>query len=369
MPVMNTVAPLSCTLYPLGGHEPMAAAPWPAEGVTVRWLRPEDALDHDLCRSLSGLAGLPATHATWCCPVPDPALPPHSRTLVAASDGLVVGRAVLEAPYHPYCELVNLCVRPDYRRRGVATAIVAEGLRVARALGLKYMVLQTELDSPATRIYERAGFLRATRCGMQRMIHLLDAPLVGLFLADHPGAELASAPAADLGERWWRLAWTDGADSVELLLHGGSCQFDSDGSQPVVQAARWVSGDRGLAARIDAPPEVCRGAVMDGGNGALIANEPSGLRITLRNLGAHALTVAVRAMLLPHTAIVAEHALAAPQIELGPGEEAIATLAIRVEHSFPCDHQRFCSYPSVPSTAEICWEGRSVLLSAAARVR
>jgi len=367
--MMNLTTPLSRTLCPIETLELAAPAPWPPEGIAVRWLRPEDEFDHDLCRRLSGLAGLPKAHAAWQRHRPDPARPPHCRTLVGTVDGLLVGRAVLEAPWHPYCELVNLCVRADYRRRGVATAIVAESIRLVRAMGLKYMVLQTDREGPAIDLYARAGFLRATVGEMQRMIHLLDVPLVSGFLLDHPQATLESEAAGDWGERWWRLAWREGDDCVELLLHGGSSQFDSDGLQAVVQAAQFVRGDTGLAARVDMPAEVVRGAVIDAGNGKLVPNGPAEMTVTLHNLGAQSLTLVVRAVLPESTALVGEHAQAPPRVELGPGEEATVALGLRAEHDFACDHLRFLSYPSTPFTVEVCWEGGSVLLSAAVRVR
>ncbi|MFQ5810216.1 MAG: GNAT family N-acetyltransferase, partial [Armatimonadota bacterium] len=235
----------------LAGIAVAAAPDDPGGNVVVRELRPADEFDHKLCRRLAGLSGLPKQHTVW--PRLWSSLEDHGdRTLVGTVDGLVVGRAVLEAPYHPYCELVNLYVRPDYRGRGVATAIVRESIRRARGMGLKYMVLQEFGDSPGAHgIYEKAGFLRATVGEMQRLIHLLDVPLVSMLVQDHPDAEFVTEPAPELGECWWRLLWRSGDDYAALFLHGGSCQYDSDGFQPVVQACELARGEVGLEARAD----------------------------------------------------------------------------------------------------------------------
>ena len=266
---------------------------------------------------------------------------------------------------------MNLCVRPDYRRRGVATAIVGESVRRAREMGFKYMVVQEDRDSPAAHgIYEKAGFLNATVGEMQRLIHLLDVPLVSTFVHGRPDAEFVTEAAPEFGERWWRLLWQSGNDYVALFLHGGSCQFDSDGYQPVVQACEFLCGDVGLMARVEMAPEVQRGEMVDLGEGGLVRNAPADMAIVVENCGAQTFTGVIRAVLLPDTQVVGECVISVPHIELEPGESTTEHLAIRVRHEFICcDGQRFCSYPSAPFTVEICWEGGSILLSAAVKVR
>ena len=92
------------------------------------------------------------------------------------------------------------------------------------------------------------------------------------------------------------------------------------------------------------------------------------LLVTVQNLSDHAFSGAVRAMLLPETEVAGEASLEAPALELGPGERATVALPIQVTHHFRCDFLRFGSYPSVPMTAEICWDQGSVLLSVAVKV-
>lgn len=320
--------------------------------VEVRPLEERDTLDHDVCRRLAREKARPGRHLSW----PRAALIQGSVTLVGVVGGLVVGRAVLEAPYQPYCELVNLCVRPDYRGQGVATAIVRESVRRARSLGLKYMVLQESLEGPAAHgIYVKAGFLPATAGEMRRMIRLLDAPLVSMLLREHPGAAFTSEPAHEFGSRWWRLAWRAAEQAVALYLHGGSCQSDSNGLQPVVQACEYCSPEVSFEARVDTESEVARGRATS-------------LVTTIRNAGADCFTGVVRALLVPDTEVEGPASVEAARVELQPGTQAEVPIPVRIGHEFACDHQRFACYPSAPFTVELCWEGGSVLLSAAVKV-
>jgi putative acetyltransferase len=62
-----------------------------------------------------------------------------------------------------FAELKRMYVRPQYRRRGVARALVAKLEEEARARGVKSLNLETgDAQKPAIRLYESAGFIR---CG------------------------------------------------------------------------------------------------------------------------------------------------------------------------------------------------------------
>lgn len=85
---------LLCTLMGLALTE--TARPRENE-VAVRELRPPDDFDHLLATRLAGLRGLPTSHAAW------PRLWTTARdysgpVLVGTVNGLLVGRAILEAP-------------------------------------------------------------------------------------------------------------------------------------------------------------------------------------------------------------------------------------------------------------------------------
>jgi acetyltransferase len=58
-------------------------------------------------------------------------------------------------------EVQKLMVHRDARRRGVAAQLMAALERVARDEGLRLLVLDTEVDSPAETFYRALGFQRA----------------------------------------------------------------------------------------------------------------------------------------------------------------------------------------------------------------
>jgi GNAT superfamily N-acetyltransferase len=323
----------------------------------VRDLQPAEEFDHNLCRRLAGEAELPTKHAVW--PAVWPNLDEYLRheTLVAVQNELIVGRAILEARYQPCCELVNLCVRPDCRNQGAGTALVNEAIKRARSMGFKYMFVQENLDdAEAHNIYLKAGFLMATKGNMQRLIRLLDVPVVSNFLTLHPSATFTPEPAAQLGDRWWRLSWREGESSVALYLHGGSCQGDSDGFQPVVQAFDRADGGMSISASAEASEkEMVRGETV------------SKLTMTVQNQADKPFKGVVRAVLLPDTEVVGEPAAPVP-VELVAGESQVVDIQVRVTAGFDRGTTKFLSYRSAPLTLELCWEKGSVLLSVAVKV-
>jgi ribosomal protein S18 acetylase RimI-like enzyme len=58
-------------------------------------------------------------------------------------------------------EIQKLLVHSAYRRRGLATALMAAAEEEAQKLGRSLIVLDTEQDSYAERLYERLGYCRA----------------------------------------------------------------------------------------------------------------------------------------------------------------------------------------------------------------
>lgn len=354
MPAMLVV--LAAALL-LSAASTMAATDRPVADLDVCILKDTEQFDHDLCRRLAGEAypALPRQHGLW--PVLYRSFEDYQRneTLVAVSDGLIVGRAILEARYHPYCELVNLCVRPDHRNRGVATAIVREAISRARSMGFKVMTVQEYLqDAQAHVIYLQAGFLPATRGDMQRLIKLLDVPVVSNFLTSHPEAQFISEAAPDRGPRWWRLTWQDGGSHATLYLHGGSCQGDSDGFQPVLQGGELVDGAVSMSANVEvSEKEVARGGALD-------------LTMTVQNHGQEPFKGVVRAVLLPNTQVATDQPPL--PVDLAPDEEKAFSLPVHIGEDFDMGTQGFLSYRSAPLTLELCWEDGSLLLSAAVKI-
>lgn len=78
----------------------------------------------------------------------------------------VVGNASLyRAGVHPYLGqgwmIANVAVHPDYRRQGIAQALMKETLNLAHRRSGKWVILQVENDnSGAIQLYERLGFKR-----------------------------------------------------------------------------------------------------------------------------------------------------------------------------------------------------------------
>jgi ribosomal protein S18 acetylase RimI-like enzyme len=92
-----------------------------------------------------------------------------TELIVAEHSGRVVGAVALAANGGPYAELAGpgeavfrmLVVDPDWRGQGVATALVGECLRRARAAGQRRMIISSERTMHAAhRLYRRLGFTR-----------------------------------------------------------------------------------------------------------------------------------------------------------------------------------------------------------------
>ena len=91
-------------------------------------------------------------------------LQPDSHVfLTAETGGAVVGYVgmlyVLDEGY-----ISNVAVRPDYRRRGVAEALLAALEARGRALMLSFLTLEVrESNAPAVALYEKRGYRMAGR--------------------------------------------------------------------------------------------------------------------------------------------------------------------------------------------------------------
>ena len=78
--------------------------------------------------------------------------------LVAEEDGRFAGymglQYVLDEGY-----ISNVCTAPEFRRRGVASALIDETVTRAAALGLSFLSLEVRRSNePAIRLYEAWGF-------------------------------------------------------------------------------------------------------------------------------------------------------------------------------------------------------------------
>ncbi|MCP4540905.1 MAG: GNAT family N-acetyltransferase [Chloroflexi bacterium] len=76
---------------------------------------------------------------------------------LARLDGQPAGVAMLTPPFDAITEAVGIATHESFRRKGVASALTAQAVRVAFDQGVKVVCL-TAADERAGRLYERAGF-------------------------------------------------------------------------------------------------------------------------------------------------------------------------------------------------------------------
>lgn len=97
---------------------------------------------------------------------------PHSLYFVAEEAGTILGYAcywyVLDES-----QLVNIGVRKDARRRGIAACLVEAGLAAAAGHGMRSMYLEVRVSNlPAQALYRSFGFaVKALRRGVYEMPH------------------------------------------------------------------------------------------------------------------------------------------------------------------------------------------------------
>jgi predicted N-acetyltransferase YhbS len=124
---------------------------------SIRLARPEDA---EAVRQVSEEAFAtvrsvyrpnPAAHANLS------AMAPSLERLVAEVDGQVVG-TVRFGLFDGTLRIVGLCVLPQYRRQGVARALIEELASVAKGKGCGTLALYTITKTGNVAIFERLGF-------------------------------------------------------------------------------------------------------------------------------------------------------------------------------------------------------------------
>jgi ribosomal-protein-alanine N-acetyltransferase len=83
--------------------------------------------------------------------------------LLLARDGdTPVGFAMLRSVVDE-AELLLIAVRPRYRRRGVAAALLSQAAEHARGVGIDTLHLEVRDGNPALDLYRAAGFLQVGR--------------------------------------------------------------------------------------------------------------------------------------------------------------------------------------------------------------
>ena len=86
-------------------------------------------------------------------------MPPNGYVFLAKIDGAVAGMAAIRKLNETTCELKRLYVRPDFRGRGLARALMMHRLSLAQELGYA----TARLDSPifstsAHELFKSVGF-------------------------------------------------------------------------------------------------------------------------------------------------------------------------------------------------------------------
>jgi ribosomal protein S18 acetylase RimI-like enzyme len=109
----------------------------------------------------------------------------HADTLVAESDGRVIGMLHLQVSRFGYAEL-GISVDRDRRGRGVASALMRAAIEHARGQGLHKLSLEVfPGNEPALALYRRFGFVeegRRVRHYRRLNGELWDAIVMGLEL-------------------------------------------------------------------------------------------------------------------------------------------------------------------------------------------
>ena len=83
---------------------------------------------------------------------------PLSVWLVAEENGIVCGY-VGSHPVLDETDMMNIAVHPDFRRKGIAAALIAELVRLLKERGSRILRLEVrESNAPAISLYETMGF-------------------------------------------------------------------------------------------------------------------------------------------------------------------------------------------------------------------
>lgn len=267
----------------------------------------------------------------------------EKETLLARVNGVVAGRAILEALSYPLAEIVNLEVAPQFRGRGIASRIVAEAARQAAGMGFLAIHLQTDLDNIAAHhLYARHGFLPATKGQMIRLVRFLNYPMLSQFLSDHPLAMFRSRTSGLSEKPSCELSWTNftGDDNLAIGLSGGSCQADSDGFGPGVSSCELRIGGNHLNVSLAGPREVNRREVFTA-------------KIAVENRGNVPIDGACR-LLLNQGFTPADSHRGGCKFQVGPGASEMVELPVKLAEGFTDELLvKTGSYPSVSVAAEV----------------
>ena len=284
----------------------------------------------------------------------------YYKEIVAEADGIVAARVGLEAYRQPFAELIDLCVRPEFRRRGLAERLTAECEREAASRGFRGLFLQTEIENQAAhRLYTGLGFVPTAKGKMLRMVKLIDYPMLAAFVQSHPLNQYSCEEVASEGAaRSVRLCWRDyvSQDYFCLKLEGEGSRKESDGIGPALTGCSWKSygGARGVDISLS------KEQVSDLKPGEFVEIE-----ISLTNTGTRQ-EKGVFQMSLPPGILVAQPETNRNRTflwEADPGDTVRQSLTLQIEPGFEDSILYELNYHSVPVGMETYFEGERILLN------
>ncbi len=327
--------------------------------IHLRAAEPEDRPRAREVQWAVGWKEAPTEHRTWPEADADWQARRYYREIVAEVDGIIAARVGLEAYRQPFAELIDLCVRPEYRRLGLGEMLTRECERESAKRGFRALFLQTEMDNAAAhRLYTGLGFVPTAYGTMLRMVKLIDCPLLTDFRRLHPLTRYSCFPVPDEARACileWHAYITD--DYLRLRLEGGASRSDSEGIGPAIAGCDWCSGqgERGLNIRF--APE----SVRDIEPGHHVETT-----ITIANSG-RSTESGVLQMVLPPGIRIESPATNREKVfswQAAPGETVTQPVVLHVEPGFDAGILHELNYGSVPVSVEVYWESRRILLNA-----
>jgi len=84
---------------------------------------------------------------------------PFSRYFVCCEEGRVLGYIGTRILFDQ-CDITNIAVHPECRRKGIASLLLCELEKTASEMGVKYLNLEVRVGNvPARSFYEKSGFV------------------------------------------------------------------------------------------------------------------------------------------------------------------------------------------------------------------
>ena len=119
---------------------------------------------------------------------------PGEASIVAVSGARVIGQLGISREEHPvthHIASIGMMVAPEWRNRGVGSALLNQAIRWAREMRVEKLALSVYPDNEAGRaLYAKFGFAEEGRLSghSKKRIGYRDEIVMGLWLADRPPA-------------------------------------------------------------------------------------------------------------------------------------------------------------------------------------